>query len=172
MQIYRCLQILTSECNAIISDYVLLVIGNLLIFIAVVSNIMLIKCHTKLGFDILFLFIIISIGANLYILILYLTLGEVNSVSKKLILRRIRNTAKDSRQDIILKKFLKSCKKFLGIHLNSFGYYQKPTSIRIIGKIIMYTVKFLMMTKGVELWLEEVPRRPLCWLRTLFLQFI
>jgi len=121
-----------------------------MIFMGVVANILLIKCHVKLDFDELFLFISMSVTGNLYILIVYLTLGEVNSVSKKLITRTIRNTAKDSRQSFIFKKFLISCARFIGIELNSFGYYQKPTSIRIIGKIVVYTVKCLMMMKDIE----------------------
>jgi len=151
MHAYRCLQLITTEINSITSDYALLICSNAMICLAVLSNIILIKYHTKLPFETLVLFLVGSVFGNMYTLLSYLSLGEVNEISKKLILSTTRNTRMRSREDVIFKKFLKSCKMFLGIHLNSFGVYRKPTSIRIIGKIVLYTVKCLiLMSKRAE----------------------
>jgi hypothetical protein len=81
----------------------------------------------------------------------YIKLGDINEKSKKL----ITSWKKDTKSSVsalerkIANKFIKSL-RLLKIELGSFGYYQKPASLRIVGKLVFYTTKSLMMTKNVS----------------------
>jgi len=107
----------------------------------------MIKFHARLELQTLIVFLMGTITTNVYIIVVYAVLGEINAASKKLIISTLRKSERNTREDIAFIKFLKSSKQYLGVHLSSFGVYTKPGSLKIIGKIIIYTVKSLMMTK-------------------------
>jgi hypothetical protein len=141
--------------NSITSDYLLMSFGNIMIAMAVLSNFIIIRHHDILPLHTLLSFLICSTTGNIYMLASYLKLGEINKLSKALIssTRRAvnggsRKLALEDRRTFI--KFLKSCNLYLRIYMSSFGYYRKATSIRIIGKIIGYTVRVLIITKKME----------------------
>jgi hypothetical protein len=93
--------------------------------------------------------IAVSIGGTsaAYLVISYIKLGELNQ-NAKLFVNSWRQGGKAGivapNERKLMKKYIRSC-RLLGIELGSFGHYQKPTSIRIVGKLVIYTVKFLMM---------------------------
>jgi len=147
IQTYRSIQLLILEFNALLSDYPLLICNNLMTSLAVFSITVMIKFHTWLELQVLIIFTMGTITTNIYILALYAMFGEINAVSKKLILVSFRTSRKHTKEDLVFKKFLASCKQYLGVHLSVFGVYTKPTSFRIIGKIIVYVVRLLMMTE-------------------------
>jgi hypothetical protein len=152
MQTYRSLRLLTTEMNSITSDYLLVSVGNIAITVAVISNVLLIRHHDTMTPDTLLIFFFASFVANIYMLASYIRLGELNQTSKTLISSRTRAVCLSMRKerDKIFLKFLRSCNQYLRIYMSYFGYYRKPTSIRIIGKIVFYTVRVLILTNKRE----------------------
>ena len=150
MKTYRALQLLTNEVNFLISEYALPISGNVMIGLSVVANIVIIRFHDRLELEILFLFVVGSGTGNIYLLASYIVLGEVNEISKVAILSTIRKTGGNTKETIVFKKYLNSCRLYFRIHLSYFGYYRKSISIRIIGKLVVYTVRLLILSHGFE----------------------
>jgi hypothetical protein len=146
MYTYRCLQLLVTEMNSITSDYLLMAFGNISITIAVLGNFMIIRYHDTMPPVPLFLFTLSSFTGNMYMWASYLKLGDVNQISQTLISSKRRAMSSEG-DNIYFIRFIRSCSQHLRIHMSSFGYYKKPTSIRVIGKIVVYTARILILTK-------------------------
>jgi len=88
----------------------------------------------------------LSVVTTLQLFQSYFRLGEINAKSAKL----IKGWGKDlkwKRSDrVLMSKYVRSCRP-LRVELGSFGCYRKPNSIIIIGKLIVYTARVLLMTK-------------------------
>jgi hypothetical protein len=135
--------------NSITSDYLLMYVGNMATTMAVLSNFMLIRHHDTMTLDLLLLFVLGSFAGNMYVLVSYIRLGEINKTSIALITSKKRAVYSSKGREAVLPKFLRSCNQYLRIHMSYFGYYKKPTSIRVIGKRVAYTVRVLILTKKI-----------------------
>jgi hypothetical protein len=126
-------------------------INDLCITIAVTSNFAMIRFHDHLPLEIVAAVILMSNLASGFLLVTYIKFGEVNELSKRLLnsWKRSSGTISIPSKKKLMKKYIKSC-SLLKLELGSFGHYKRPTSIRIAGKLVIYTVKFTMMMKKVK----------------------
>jgi hypothetical protein len=141
---YRSLQLLTNHFNSLTRDYILVSINDFQTVLAVICNFVLIQLHDRVPLEGLFTISMLSFTATMYLLLSYIHLGTINEASKNLI-RSWKNTCRN-RKSTLMSKYVKSFRS-IRIELGSFGYYRKPTSIQIVGKLIFYTSKFIMVTK-------------------------
>ena len=149
--IYRNLQLLFWDFNNICRQYLLMFVNNVTVSFVVWCNFVLIKLHDRATIEVLGTAVVVSATSAGFLIITYMVLGDINQKSIVLISswKLGRETKKLSPADKkLMKKYIKSC-RFLGVELGSFGCYKKPTSIRIIGKLVTYTVKFLMMMSNL-----------------------
>jgi len=87
----------------LLSDYLLLICNNLTTSLTVFSITVMIKFHTWLELQVLIKFIMGMKTTNVYILALYAVFGEINAVSKKLILVSFRTSRKHTKEDLVFK---------------------------------------------------------------------
>jgi hypothetical protein len=126
-------------------------INDLCITIAVTSNFALIRFHDHLPLEIVAVDTLLSSLASGFLLVTYIKFGEVNELAKGLLNSWKRSSGNISMpsEKKLMKKYVKSC-SLLKLELGSFGHYKRPTSIRIVGKLVIYTVKFTMMMKKAK----------------------
>ena len=123
-----------------------MVVNNLSIIFAVSMSFLLIKLRSKLFLQAALAISMADINATVFLVLSYLKLGEANQRSKEFLGSWKRKAGYlHPATKIQMKKFLKSSPP-LRVDLGEFGYYSKPASIRIVGKLVTYTVKFLMLT--------------------------
>ena len=143
----KCLYLLNTEVNNVIRTYVLVIANDFAIIITVVCNVILIRLHReipKLGTGSI---LIASLGGALYILASYVKFGTINKKSISCIKSWYKNGSLDKLDRNFTDKYIKSCRP-LRMEFGSFGYYKKPASIRVLGILIMYTSKALIITKS------------------------
>jgi hypothetical protein len=126
-------------------------VNDLCIAIAVTSNFAMIRFHDKLPLEIVAVDILMSSLASGFLLVTYIKFGEANELSKGLLnsWKRSSSTISIPSEKELMKKYIKSC-SLLKLELGSFCHYKRPTSIRIAGKLVIYTVKFTMMMKKAK----------------------
>ena len=140
---YRSLQLLTNGFNSIMSDYFLIFLNNLQKSLSVICNVVIIQLHDKLSIATTLTLMSFSWTANVYLIINYVKLGGINEMSKNMTASWKRNSMKSKIVFAYIRSF-----KLLKIELGSFGFYRKPASIKILGSLIYYTTKALMVTKS------------------------
>jgi len=94
--------------------------------------------------------VVATVGMSV-LLVAHIEFGEVNKMATKMV-----NGWRKNRKNVFLNpldrrlagKYFKSFRP-LRIHYGSFGIFDKPSTIRIIGKLVVYTVKFLMLMKKI-----------------------
>ena len=89
-------------------------------------------------------------GGIAFILLTYSTFGEINTGSIAVMNSWKRFQEYPSSNDRkLMFVYIHSCPG-LKVHLGKFGYYKKSNSPQMIGKLVYYTVKFLIMTKHLK----------------------
>ena len=146
IQVHQNLQLLLLNFNGVFRDCIFLVANNVNIGFSVSSALTLIKFHDQLDLTILLGLLMVWINSSGFLIISYMKLGEVNQRSKQFhdAWKRKAGYLEPSMK-IVMKKFIRSSRP-LRIELGDFGYYNKSGGIRILGKLVTYTVKFLMLT--------------------------
>jgi len=147
---YKLLQLLNYAMNRIVGPYVLMVINNISLVLSVGGQIVLIQLHGHVELETISCTSVLALAGTGFLIISYFKLGEVNEYSKKCIASWKRNagwylTASDK---LLVTRYIRSltvCK----IELGGMGYYKKANSLRIIGKIIYYTTKGLMLIQKI-----------------------
>ena len=81
---------------------------------------------------------------------IYFKMGEVNEMSKALInsWRKSPMPSFSPADKSLFQKYIKSCRP-LRLDVGAFGYYNRPLSIRIVGKVVVYAVKFLIIMNKI-----------------------
>jgi hypothetical protein len=132
--------------NAFTRTYLLLYINNAMIALSVGGQVAIILFHEKLEPEVGSSIFIVSICGTTYLIVTYFKMGEINEYSKKCIgswnQSFERKVGEDDKK--LLRKYLSSlqpCK----IELREFGFYRKPGSLRIIGKLVYYTSKGILV---------------------------
>jgi hypothetical protein len=125
---------------------------NLMLIVLIVTyNLVLIKFHESLHFPEVVSICFLAASVTTALGVNYIKLGEINETSKKLTQAWKRNPeilgAAGSFQKKVASRFVRSL-QILRIELGPFGYYRKPASIRIIGKLVFYTARGLLVTKN------------------------
>jgi len=119
----------------------------MLIVYCVTYSFALIKGHSHSRLNLEGLMGILICGlTDLFILVYsYFLFGDINQSSLRFQGSWKRKIGTLTPSDkIIMEKFIR-CSRPLQIDLGSFGYFKKPGSIRIIGRIVYYTVKYLLV---------------------------
>jgi len=122
--------------------------NNIAITFVVFTSFSTIRMHAQI--EPLFVVAIILAGFNAvaFLVLTYSKLGEVNQRSKEFHGSWKRETGYLTPETKCqMQKFIRSSRP-LRIELGEFGYYSKPASIQILGKLVMYVVKFLMLTSN------------------------
>jgi hypothetical protein len=112
------------------------------------GSIFLILFHNKLKVENISYIATLSALGSAYLVIFYFKMGELNETSKQALGSWKRNgglrllTLPQDKK--LLRRYLSSL-QHLKFELRGFGYFRKATSLRIIGKLIFYTTKSLML---------------------------
>jgi len=123
------------------------VINNGCISFVIVGSLVLIRMHGILH-------AVFNLGQSLgafdafaFLVLTYKKLGEVNQRSLEFLNSWKRNVGylEDPVMRIRMKKLIKSSRP-LGVDLGEFGHYNRQGSIRVIGKVVSYIVRILMLT--------------------------
>jgi len=126
-----------------------MIVNDVMIAMSVLSTFIMVRFHKDLS-HFSFLFLTTGATALAYLVLTYSKLGEVNASSTQMLNSQKKTQAQlgfDDRK--ILRKYVKSSCP-LKVHIGSFGYYRKPVTVRVVGKLITYTMKFLLMNKELS----------------------
>ena len=92
--------------------------------------------------------ILAIIFCTVYLVLFHIVLGTYNQISIGFIASWLRHTNRPCSDQKLLLKYIKSCRS-LRVAIGSFGYYKNITTLQIVGKLVTYTVKLLMLTKDM-----------------------
>jgi len=143
---YRCLQILAGSLNNL-GRILLMLANDSMIVLSVLSNFIMIRFHNHFSGFIFLLYLTTGSAAFGYLVMSYIKMGQVNALSMKMLSSHKKTQVQLSPEERkLLGKYLKSSPA-LKVHMGSFGYYRKPVTVRVVGKLLTYTLKFLLMTR-------------------------
>jgi len=115
-------------------------------------NFIVIRLHGSAGLGLpLFLIMLSGSSAGLtFLSFTHIKFGEIYESSKKFIGTWNRNSGEMLENDRrLFKKYLGSYEPSR-INLGPFGFYHKSNTFNILGKVILYTSKLLLMTKKLS----------------------
>ncbi len=141
----RSLQILNIQLNEVVRNYIFVVTNSIAILIVVICNIIFVRFYGRLPFIVILSIVVLAWGGIAYLILSYATLGTVNKRSESLIRSWKHNLNLRKVKRDILVKHLESCRP-LRMEYGPFGYYKKPATIKVIGILIAYTSKSLIIT--------------------------
>ncbi len=132
-------------------DYLLIYVNNTMTVLSVTCSFVLVKFHDQIYVVEFLGLTAVAICSTICLLLTYIKLGDINEKSKKLVTawKKDPKSGLSPLERKIANKSIKSL-QLLKIMLGSFGYYRKPASLRIVGKLVYYTTKSLMMTKNIS----------------------
>jgi hypothetical protein len=142
---YRCLQVLDAELNSLTRHYFFLV-NHIVIILAVLCCSSVVRYHGQSSELVSLILPLIAAFASAYFLASYIKLGKYNEASRVLVCSWKKNTTLSPTDQKFMIKYMNSC-RLLRTDYSEFGYFKKSGSIGIIGKLVFYTTKVLMMTK-------------------------
>ena len=151
LRIYMPLEILLINWNQITRPYLLMFINSLMTILSVSGQIALIQFHDRLEPENMAYAFSLSLAATAYLILTYFKLGDLNKQSKKAVAvwkrkARINDSLLHSKQNQLILRHMQSL-GLLQIQLGDFGHYKREYSLRIIGKLIFYTSKGIMVLK-------------------------
>jgi len=148
LDLFRCIHLLTLQFNQL-TQHTLFFLNYLIITCTVLSNCVLIRYHGIMGLPVLMLTLSGSGGGAAFVLLSNIKFGDIHENSKKFISSYKRRVGGcPNKQDYQLLKKYAASYRTLKVNLGSIGYYYKPNTLRVLGKIVLYTTKFLLMTKS------------------------
>jgi len=125
-----------------------MLINNVAISYIIVVALVLIRMHDSIHPVLMLGMIIAGFDAFAFLVLSYKKLGEVNQRSVEFHNSWKRKAGSlDPGMRKRMTRFLRASRP-LGIELGEFGRYNRQGSIRVIGKIITYVVKCLMLTNN------------------------
>ena len=141
---YQCLKILEVESNNLFSRTYLINFSNsVAVLMSVICNFFLVRFSGDASILLVLVMILVSgLGAT-YLILLHIVFGGYNEVCKKSISSWKRNTSLNSYE----KRSINSCRS-LRVESGQFGYFQKHTTLNIVGRLVYLTVRVLMLTKN------------------------
>jgi len=146
LHVYKSLQVLNKEFNSLTRPYLLMAINNAMLVVSVGGQVVAIQLHDKLNLETLTCILTLSLGAAGYLILLYFKLGQVHETSRKCLESWKKNAGlhlehRDKLLALCYVRSLSTCK----IELGSFGYFRKANSLKIIEKLIYFTVKGVVL---------------------------
>jgi len=145
--IYRSFQVLLHDFNAIARSFLQTFLNNGCPILVVVLAFAGIKFYRALVAAQLCILVVGTIGTSTFLILSYLKLGGINDKSKKVLGTWKRWQGGQDRKLMLM--YIRASAE-LKVELNSFGFYQKQNTIRIVGKLIYYTGKLLVMAKKMN----------------------
>ena len=145
---YKSLELVLIRINLITRQYFLIFFNNSMTFVSVGGQVIYISLRSHLTLEIRVGLLIFIIASTAYMIITYYKLGELHELSKNVILswKNSSPLKLEPLDRILIRKYANSLRP-LRIELGDFGYYRKPTSIRIILKLTYYTARSLMIAQ-------------------------
>ena len=143
---YKGLQLLLNEFTSVVRPYLLMLLNNMILTLVVGGQIILIKFHSMITMGPLLYILIVVLVGNAYLIITYFKFGEIHEFSLKCIGSWERNDGNTNqpRDRLLLKRYVRSL-RLCRVDLGDFGYYRQVNSLRIVGKVIYYTTKSIML---------------------------
>lgn len=99
--------------------------------------------------------LVVSFSSSLALIIIYIKMGEINEMSKRLLDSWLRYPGTThlvpklgNRDLLLLKKSVKSC-PLLHLDVGQFGYYTRPVGVRMLGKLVTYNAKFIIIMNKI-----------------------
>jgi len=146
-RLYKSLQILINDFHDVTGKFLQILLSNMIMSIIVLGIFVMVRFHGRLEVGSIIVFCGGEAFSLTFILVTYLKFGEINESSKLVLNSWIRFQGFESGKDRTLMIKYIHCFQILRIHCGTFGYYEKHDTLRIIGKVVYYTAKFLLMTK-------------------------
>ena len=145
---YKALEVMLIHVNDTVRSYLLMFVNNIMTSMSVGGQVMLITFHDHISLNSQFGMVTLIICSTFYMVITYYKLGELNEASVKVISswRRCSGLRLKPSDQILMKTYSNALWLFK-VELGDFGHYRNATSIRIIGKLIFYTTKGLMLAQ-------------------------
>jgi len=142
---YHLLQIMVSYFNEITRTYFFLAMNTLQFVLSVLCNVASVGFHAHL-LPVTTLFnCCFSFTSTSYLFVTYFILGSLNSKTRKVLLEWKRSSLQ-LRLDSAQRKELKSCRP-AEVHIGNFEQFQKIGALKIVSKIVTYTVKIIVTSK-------------------------
>jgi hypothetical protein len=141
---YRILQLLTAEMNALSSNPMVLIHTSSLI-IAVMCTVAVIRFHDLQGILVQSALLSMLIMAALFLWFTHILLGEISRLSKAVIRSWMHNTQLSVLDSRLMTKYMLSCPP-LKFEIGKFGQFHRLGALRNTGRIVAYTVKVLLTT--------------------------
>lgn len=139
------MQIFATSVNRIVG-VILTIINDLIVVSMILCNFVMVRFHHRLNWLSFSLFFTVAVATLIYLVLSHIKLGEVNSLSVKMIKSLKRKEAGMSPSERkLMRKYTKSFKP-LQVRLGVFGYFRKPNTLVVVGKLVKYTLKFILMT--------------------------
>jgi len=114
--------------------------------LSVTSSFIILRYHVTLSPTALLGVFTMGVISTAYLVLGQIKFGEVYSSSRKFRETWIRNHDIPRHDRILLRKYLKGCRP-LRYKTASFGFHQKSNLMRVIGRIVFYTTKLLILTR-------------------------
>jgi len=147
VHLVRCINLLTIQFNEL-TQKTLFFVNYIIITCTVLSNFVLIRYHSSMGLPVLIITLGGSGGGAAFTFFSHIKFGEVHEASKKFIASSKRNFGEFPKPDRQLLQKYSATHRALKVKLSSTGYYHKPNTLRVLGKIVLYTTKFLLVTRN------------------------
>lgn len=141
IRIFKALALLNQYFNKFYSSFILPVMQLALIVFSVTGNNILIQYHSKLPMEANLVTANISLLCLITIIAVYPKAAKINTVSAKYL-----HSTLNVKGMPWVKKEIKACKK-IKIHVGPWITIERYTSFKIIGAIIYWTGKSLLMFK-------------------------
>jgi len=143
---YHQAQILLVDYNSITQAFFQVFINDVVLISSVLCNFVLIRFHHHLTPMSSLVLLTAAAAGVTFLLLSHLKFGEINEFSSQALGSWQRNLGLGCQQ--LLRRRFTACRD-LRVQMGIFGYYTKPASIKILGKLVYYTTKFLILTKAM-----------------------
>jgi len=149
--LYKSCQLLLNNFNIIFQSFLQTFLNNGATIIAVILTFALVKFNSTMSIVELCVLLMGVFGTTVFLILTYTKFGDVNDQSKKILGSWKRWNGWESPYDRnLMLKYMRASTQ-LKVELNSFGFYKKQNTVRIVGRLIYYTAKLLVMTKKFKI---------------------
>lgn len=128
-------------------DFLQVYLNNVTMICSVLCTFALIHFHQFLTYTACSVVFMGLLSSYSYLIVSQFRFGELNELSLRVLRSWRRNGKETDENSPLMTKYLNGTLD-LRIKMGIFVFYRKPTSIKIIGKLVYYTTKFLILTKS------------------------
>ena len=141
---YRILQLLTLEFNVLCSN-VMILIHTASLIVAVMCNVAVIRFHDQQGVLVQSALISMLIMFIMFLCCSHIMFGKISRLSKAVVRSWMHNTELSPVDSRLMTTYMRSC-PVLKFEIGKFGQFQRLGALRNTGRIVVYTVKVLLIS--------------------------